>query len=770
MWRLIAILGCTLTAGVAAGQDSLREWVAAAGPGEAGSTDASAELHDAGIGDPPSVSADDFAEAMADVDETHRALFEQDRFPSATSCADCHPKHYAQWSISQHAYAQMSPVFNAMAGEILLQTNGTNGDFCIRCHTPVGMNLGEPEFASNIDRHPTSREGVTCIACHRVNQSYGKLSGRLAIEEGPLTQPVYGPKGDNAELNRVVDQAGLATEFNPDNPTRKVHGQTEKFFQLTTPGHCGTCHDVTLINGFRLEEAFSEFKNSPANAAGVSCQDCHMGLHPGKTMADKSDPDFDRKNYDFGPAAKVGSVETAPRKLTNHMFVGPDYSVLHPALFPLHPDIKEEHEKGDTTADGWTIRQWLTFDWKAGWGDEVWEYETDGPLEAEFPTWAGDYTTGWDNPDDREAGRRVILRNLGLLRQAHLQRLNLLRTGYVLGDVMPTRLEDDRLEFKVQVRNGTDGHNVPTGFDAERLVWLDVRVYDHDGNQIMASGDLDPNGDLRDLHSAYVHNRELPQDDQLFSLQSKFLVRMLRGGEREQVLAINYSPTVLPFVRPATNSTILTGRPAGSRKHKKGIEPLGERWASYRVDQDQLTGGPYRIVAQLKAAMVPVNLVNEIKDVGFDYGMSARDVAENLVHGHVDAEGNVVIWRDTLDPPADPQRYLAVGSVLEYQGRIVEIGWLRDGAGTVQQEMDIARIQRELADDDTTAERKQQLRRSQGAAVAEIWHLDENLGIVPVADLKQGEASAVTEYRQHPDANRVVGHQTLWEKQIVVAP
>ena len=33
----------------------------------------------------------------------------------------------------------------------------------MRCHTPVGMNLEEPTFMSNLDRHPTSREGITCV-------------------------------------------------------------------------------------------------------------------------------------------------------------------------------------------------------------------------------------------------------------------------------------------------------------------------------------------------------------------------------------------------------------------------------------------------------------------------------------------------------------------------------------------------------------------------------------------------------------------------------
>ncbi len=707
--------------------------------------------------------------ALEDADGAHAELFDKDRFPSATSCADCHPKHYRQWSVSQHAYAQMSPIFNAMAGKILLLTNGTNGDFCIRCHTPVGMNLGEPEFTSNIDRHPTSREGVTCIVCHRVDQAYGKLSGRLALHEGPVTEPIYGPRGDNADLDQVIAQAGLATEYDPDNPTRKVHGETQKFFQISTPGHCGSCHDVTLVNGFRLEEAFSEFKNSPANKMGVTCQDCHMGKQPGKILAEKDHPNFERENYDYGPAAQVGNVETGDRKLTNHMFVGPDYSVLHPALFPLHPQIKEEDEKGDNTVNGWTIRQWLTFDWKAGWGDEIWEYETDEPETAVFPTWTGDYTTGWDNPDDREAGRTVVINNLRLLKQVELQRLKLLRTGYVLGDIVPTRVSDKKVEFKVQVKNGTDGHNVPTGFDAERLVWLDVRVIDADGQEIMTSGDLDPNGDLRDLHSLYVHNHELKQDKQLFSLQSRFLVRMLRGGEREQVLAVNYSPSVLPFIRPSRNSTILTGRPAGARKHKMGIEPLGERWPTYRVDKKNMTGrSPYTIRVQLKAAMVPVNLLAEVKDVGFDYDMSARDVAENLVKGHSDADGNPVIWRNTLEPPGDPERFINVGEVFKYQDQTVEIAWIIDGLGTVRQEIDLRDWQKQLKSDKLTDEEKAALQQRMDDAKAEVWHLYEQVGLVSIGELEEASDEEAEAYRSHPDANRVVGHQVVWEKEIVI--
>ena len=69
---------------------------------------------------------EDVAAAAAE----HAKLFVENDYPSATTCATCHPKHYKEWSVSQHSYAQLSPVylsFSSFTNEI---TSGTNGDFC----------------------------------------------------------------------------------------------------------------------------------------------------------------------------------------------------------------------------------------------------------------------------------------------------------------------------------------------------------------------------------------------------------------------------------------------------------------------------------------------------------------------------------------------------------------------------------------------------------------------------------------------------------------
>ena len=163
------------------------------------------------------------------------------------TCAGCHPDHYREWSVSAHAYSQISPVFNTMHAALTDLTAGTNGDFCIRCHTQIGMQRNEPLFTSNLKRHPASVEGITCIVCHRVAKNYGKVSGRTHIEQGSIFEPVYGPKGDEI-LKQTLVRKELAKKLNV-TPTKEgeekrigkkdIHAQVVKFDPISKSGFCG---------------------------------------------------------------------------------------------------------------------------------------------------------------------------------------------------------------------------------------------------------------------------------------------------------------------------------------------------------------------------------------------------------------------------------------------------------------------------------------------------------------------------------------------------
>ena len=156
----------------------------------------------------------------------HEALFAESKFPSAATCGTCHPKQYKEWSVSQHSYAQLSPVYLSLSSEINELSSGSNGDFCLRCHSPIGANLGESPFMSNLDRHPTSREGITCVVCHRLNKTYNKRSGRLALVQGSLLDPVYGPTG-NEEMARVLKDDAFRVVTEEGKPGRKIHKEVK---------------------------------------------------------------------------------------------------------------------------------------------------------------------------------------------------------------------------------------------------------------------------------------------------------------------------------------------------------------------------------------------------------------------------------------------------------------------------------------------------------------------------------------------------------------
>jgi mono/diheme cytochrome c family protein len=546
-----------------------------------------------GFGKKPAIGQDKLTSSVElSKNNAHAALTSKTEFPSAQECGVCHQQIYREWSVSRHAFAQLSPTFLAYQATLVNLTKGTLGDFCERCHTEVGMTLGEPILTANKNRSKVALEGITCVTCHRVAEAYGKVTGRLPLEQGDIMQPIYGPrKGD--ELQRIFDT-------HKDNPP-KTHKQANLLEQVSQPGFCGRCHDVRLVNGARFEDLFSEFKQTHSAQSGNYCQSCHMGPKPGMAS-----------NYEDASAAIVRGEPTKPARRTNHMFPGPDSSVVHPGIFPINSEAQEFA----------TPEEWLTFDVEAGWGTE--QFEKNIPTQTKFPSL-------WADPEERKAAREIIDKQLALLKENRLAATELMKNGYGLGEIKITSKNDD-LKFDVEVKNLTDGHSVPSGLIAERNIFLQVNVTDNEGKILFQSGDLDPNGDVRDTHSLYVDSGAIPRDEQLFNLRSPILVGTAFGGDREQVLPANYSINPLIFVRPSDMPSLLMGGVRDLRLQKRSIEALGNRWAHYDIDPKLLTGKkPYQIHIKLVAGQLPPHLINALSGVGFEYGLSAKTLADKLV-------------------------------------------------------------------------------------------------------------------------------------------
>lgn len=473
-----------------------------------------------------------------------RPLLEID-FPSAKECKACHPKQYQEWSRSMHAYAEHSPVFEAFNLTLIERTGGTIGTFCTRCHTPLGTALGENGSRRNVHRSRLSMEGVTCTVCHRINRPYYKANTRMTITPGKLVEGcMYGPFND------------------PVSPSiAGVHPATGRSF-LKTSAFCGSCHDVTNPQGVRLEEAFSEWQNSPAARDHVTCQQCHMGPVQGVPIPEDGRP--------LGRAATVPGVDKdliPLRHLTDHTFAGPDYSLLPDTEFPHKLD---------------------------------WMYETDYRDLANL------------TEHQQKTLRGLRLENRRQLRIADSKRYELLRNAAVIHLEAPQTAEaGSRIKVRVEVESKFAGHNFPTGFTAERQAWVELMLYDPNGRVVFQSGNLDPNGDLRDEHSHFVEAGDLHYDKWLLNFQSKFVALTNKGTERPVILSVNRHLAPLNVLRPATGISASFGRPPTFRVAKGSLLPLDTMGQHYPIRLPDCPGD-YVVRARLNFRHLPPNLLDAI--------------------------------------------------------------------------------------------------------------------------------------------------------------
>lgn len=472
-----------------------------------------------------------------------RPLLESD-FPSAKQCGYCHPKQYNEWSRSMHAYAQHSPIFEAFNLALIERTGGTIDTFCSRCHTPLGTALGENGSRRNVHRSRLSMEGITCVTCHRRPQGQYKANSRIVVTPGKLMETcVFGPFENPVSL-----------DHNAHPSVQQPYIRSSQF--------CGECHDVTSPEGIRLEEAFSEWQNSPAAKDGVTCQHCHMGPIQGVPVAPNRRP--------LGPAAQVPGVpiEQMPlRHLTDHTFAGPDYSLLPDTEFPHKLD---------------------------------WMYETD----YRRPECLTEYQQATLN--------ELRVKNRRHLRIADNRRYELLSNAAKLHvQHPPTARAGSKIKIRADVTSTFSGHSFPTGFTAERQLWVFVEVRDASGQLVFASGDLDANNDLRDNHSHAVLSNKVPADFHLFNFQSKFVALTNKGTERSVVLSVNRHLSPLNVLRPAAFVSASFGRPPGFRIAKGSLPPLATMGKSYPVKLPPVPG-QYTVRVQLNFRHLPPALLDHI--------------------------------------------------------------------------------------------------------------------------------------------------------------
>lgn len=521
------------------------------------------------------------ASSTSPAPDPHAAVFAETLYPSATQCAGCHQRIFAEWASSNHAYASISPMFHKFEQAISNLTQGTIGTFCVRCHQQVGTQRGEPREQALWDRSLISREGITCITCHRVSREFGKVNGERSVDAAPIEAPVYNVGRGRNFLDVIADPAEYNL-YSADNPKgRRIHSGVIKFEQIGRSEFCVSCHQVAVNVGIKLEVVWDQYRASPAAAKGITCQQCHMGKVPGRP-----------EGFDEGPIAVVNgrAVGDGKARHSNHMFFGPGYPIAHPGLFPFNPASLQ-----------WTIEDWLKFDYRAGWGSAEWEDQHAAALEFPAP---------WTTREAREQARIIIEQNEQSLEYKRKTRLQVMENGSAVDGPFfgGTPRVGRGLSVRYRLSNTDEGHNLPSGsLGAQPEIWFNVALVDPDGRNVWESGYVDSAGDMADLHSADVRDGKLPVDTQLVNLQTKFLTTNLKGTDREMYLPVNFDGDQLPFLRPAGVPPTVLNHPPFVRMEQRSIAPLGARDAEYRIPASAFAKpGKYKLLARLRSRAEPI--------------------------------------------------------------------------------------------------------------------------------------------------------------------
>ena len=177
------------------------------------------------------------------------------------ACVDCHPDHSRQWSGSMHAYASEDPVFRAMNERGQRETDGELGDFCVQCHAPLALALGETTDGTNLDELPDHLQGVNCYFCHNIVAVEGTHNNPLSLAmDGIMRGGIQDP----------TPNTGHASAHEP-LLDRNDHSSSDA---------CGACHDIVTPQGVHLERTYAEWQETlfsdPTEAGNLSCGECHM--------------------------------------------------------------------------------------------------------------------------------------------------------------------------------------------------------------------------------------------------------------------------------------------------------------------------------------------------------------------------------------------------------------------------------------------------------------------------------------------------------------
>jgi hypothetical protein len=179
-------------------------------------------------------------------------------YTSARECSSCHRTIHTYWSESAHARSASKPSYLEALDVAIAGASDKEAvrRGCVWCHAPTALVTGDYDL-----QRPITKEGVSCDFCHTVadvdldkpDHPFDLKPGR--VKRGPL-----------------------------EYAKSPFHETAYSALHKASPLLCAACHEHTNAHGVRVLLTYSEWRGGPYPDRGVTCQECHMPLVPGRTV------------------------------------------------------------------------------------------------------------------------------------------------------------------------------------------------------------------------------------------------------------------------------------------------------------------------------------------------------------------------------------------------------------------------------------------------------------------------------------------------------
>jgi hypothetical protein len=240
-----------------------------------------------------------------------------DHLSQSDRCGECHTEIFREWSSSTHRFSAVNDHYLA---QVKLRIHDVpvkphlGARFCANCHEPIALFAGEIDpKGRGIDFPENRQQGISCLACHKIERLHAGLMGNANIVVSPHISYLY--EKNSSGLTAAAGRALIRTKPG-------IHKGDLMRPLLKKSEFCSACHKFFIdeaVNGrgfFRLQNTFDEWKHSPFAEAGSDrfrrCQDCHMPLVASRDPAAKPYTDGGRTVYKHRSHRFLGSNTARP--------------------------------------------------------------------------------------------------------------------------------------------------------------------------------------------------------------------------------------------------------------------------------------------------------------------------------------------------------------------------------------------------------------------------------------------------------------------------